>query len=211
MPLDPLADLHIFVWPKIPLLLLSLPLTDVWGPHVSFFFNLLSTTRCPPPPHLPPSACSPPGGTPPPPPPPPRPPLLPQPHCLPCVAGGGGRGKLRQRRSGLGAVAAVGLSAMPTDPGGRIPAPPALRSLARSRRRRTTTAVAKRSWRTMSAALSAPTSPYAPAGRARRPPRARWPWRAPCARRPRARGPRGRCGRRGAAWRRWRAASPSRP
>ena len=41
MPLDPHADLRIFVWPKIPLLLLSLPLTDVWGPHVSFFFNLL--------------------------------------------------------------------------------------------------------------------------------------------------------------------------
>ena len=41
MPMDPHADLRIFVWPKIPLLLLSLPLTDVWGPHVSFFFNLL--------------------------------------------------------------------------------------------------------------------------------------------------------------------------
>ena len=213
MPLDPHADLRIFVWPKIPLLLLSLPLTDVWGPHVSFFFNLLlSTTRCLPPPHLPPSVCSPPGGPPPPPrpragppPPPPRPPLL------PCVAGGGGRGKLRQRRSGLGAFAAVGLSATPTDPGGRIPAPPALRSLARSRRRRTTTAVAKRSWRTMSAPLSAPTGPYAPAGRARRPLRARWPWRAPCARQPRARGPCGRSGRRGAGWRRRRAASLSRP
>ena len=41
IPLDPLADPRIFVWPKIPLLLLSLPLTDMWGPHVSFFFNLL--------------------------------------------------------------------------------------------------------------------------------------------------------------------------
>ena len=41
MPMDPLADLRIFVWPKMPLLLLSLQLTDVWGPHVSFFFNLL--------------------------------------------------------------------------------------------------------------------------------------------------------------------------
>ena len=40
MPLDPLADLRIFVWPKMPLLLLSLQLTDVWDPHVSFFFNL---------------------------------------------------------------------------------------------------------------------------------------------------------------------------
>ena len=122
-----------------------------------------------------------------------------------------GRGKLRQRRSGLGAFAAVGLSATPTDPGGRIPAPPALRSLARSRRRRTTTVVAKRSWRTMSVPLSAPTGPCAPAGRARRPLRARWPWRAPCARQSRARGPRGRSGRRGAGWRRRRAASLSRP
>jgi len=30
IPLDPLADPRIFVWPKIPLQLLSLPLTDVW-------------------------------------------------------------------------------------------------------------------------------------------------------------------------------------
>ena len=65
MPLDPLADLCIFVWPKIPMLLLSLPLTDKWGPSVSFSFNLLPPlyhalhTSTPP---LPPSACSPPGG-----------------------------------------------------------------------------------------------------------------------------------------------------
>ena len=41
MHLDPLADLRIFVWPKIPLLLLSLLLTDVWDPHTSFSFNIL--------------------------------------------------------------------------------------------------------------------------------------------------------------------------
>ena len=40
--LDPLTDPRIFVWTKIPLLLLSLQLTDMWGPHVSYFFNLQS-------------------------------------------------------------------------------------------------------------------------------------------------------------------------
>ena len=73
MLLDPLADPCIFVWSKIPPAT-SLPsLTDVWGPHVSFSFNLTSTALLPhrasSSPMPPPSACSPTGRAPPPPPP----------------------------------------------------------------------------------------------------------------------------------------------
>ena len=113
MPLDPVADLRIFVWPKIPLLLLSLPLTDMWGPSVSFSFNLLpplchALHTSPPCRHQPapcregqspaapsrgPAATT---AAPFPPPAAPPPPL----RCE--------RGKLRRRRSGLGAAAAVG-------------------------------------------------------------------------------------------------------
>ena len=39
--MDSLADPRIFVWPKIPPAAFLPTLTDVWGPHVSFFFNLL--------------------------------------------------------------------------------------------------------------------------------------------------------------------------
>ena len=47
MLLDPLANPCIFVWSKIPPVT-SLPsLTDVWGPHVSFSFNLTSTALLP--------------------------------------------------------------------------------------------------------------------------------------------------------------------
>jgi len=42
MLLDPLADPRIFVQPKIPLPLLFLQLTDIWGPHVNFSFNSLT-------------------------------------------------------------------------------------------------------------------------------------------------------------------------